>query len=256
MRLIRRFQPSTVIATVALFVALGGTSYAVSGQINGSQLKNGSVTGKKLAKHTVTGTQVNVATFPKVPSAHLADSATTATGLASSATIAGSQVTGAVANATNAATATNATNATNATTAAKLSGESFAQINGSCPNSGAGNCASTDVTILNGFNGLTLGLGCEGNGSVDIDATSATPTASYGSSSTTSGNLSNFFGTQGAFGTQTITNPNEQSAVMTFTYTRTVNSITDDVTGTLTVYPGPTCGAWGRVEDTSGPASS
>ena len=62
-----RLQASTVIATLALFVALGGTSYAVGNTINGSQLKNRSVAGKKLKNHTVTGTQVNVSGYPEGP---------------------------------------------------------------------------------------------------------------------------------------------------------------------------------------------
>ena len=45
MRFKLRLQPSTVIATLALFVAMGGTSYAVSNSISGSQLKNHSVAG-------------------------------------------------------------------------------------------------------------------------------------------------------------------------------------------------------------------
>jgi hypothetical protein len=78
-----KLEPSIVIATLALFVALGGTSYAISNTINGSLLKNRSVAGKKLKKHTVTGTEVKVSTFPKVPAAHKADLATNATNSAS-----------------------------------------------------------------------------------------------------------------------------------------------------------------------------
>ena len=72
-----RLTPATVLATLALFVALGGTSYAISSNINGALLKNRSVAGVKLKKHTVTGTEVNVSSFPKVPASHLADTLTT-----------------------------------------------------------------------------------------------------------------------------------------------------------------------------------
>lgn len=41
-------RPALVIATLALFVALGGGAYAATGQINGSQLKNGTVQSWKL----------------------------------------------------------------------------------------------------------------------------------------------------------------------------------------------------------------
>jgi hypothetical protein len=130
-------QPSTAIATLALFVALGGTSYAVTGgtpystvRINGSQLKDRSVSGVKLEKHTVTGAEIDVGHLPQVPSArsanqahyavsaqsaqsaNTADTATTITGK-----ISGNQVTSAVASAVSAQTATNATSAQTATSA-------------------------------------------------------------------------------------------------------------------------------------------
>jgi hypothetical protein len=229
-----RLEPSTAIATLALFVALGGTSYAISNSINGSLLKNRSVAGKKLMKHTVTGTEVNVSGFPKVPSAHLADAATNLTG-----NVKGSQITGAVASATNAANATN------------VGGHTFAQMSGSCAGNGAGNCATTAVKILNNFGGLTLGLRCEAGGNVDVDATSATANASYGSSSTSFGNLSNFAGSNGAFTSQTITNPNAQTAQMTFAYKRAVGVRTEVVTGALSVFPGATCSAFGHAEDST-----
>jgi hypothetical protein len=74
-----RVQPATVIATVALFVALGGTSFAVvQGTINGSQLRNRSVGGIKLKLHTVNAKDLNLAGLPEVPHARLADHATSA----------------------------------------------------------------------------------------------------------------------------------------------------------------------------------
>src|SRR5579862_2242593 len=78
MRRIPKLHPATLLATVALFVALGGTAYAVS-TINGSLLKNRSVAAIKLEKHTITGTEVNLKKLGKVPNAHHADQATTAT---------------------------------------------------------------------------------------------------------------------------------------------------------------------------------
>jgi hypothetical protein len=64
----RRPSPAFIIAVVALFVALGGTAFAVS-SINGNLLKNRSVAGVKLEKHTITGTEVNLNKLGKVPSA-------------------------------------------------------------------------------------------------------------------------------------------------------------------------------------------
>ncbi|MBV9309858.1 MAG: hypothetical protein JOZ73_03460 [Solirubrobacterales bacterium] len=56
------------VALLALFVALGGSAYAV-GSINGSKLKNRSVAGKKLKKHTITGKEINFRKLGVVPSA-------------------------------------------------------------------------------------------------------------------------------------------------------------------------------------------
>jgi hypothetical protein len=67
-----------VVAVVALFVALGGTSYAVS-RIDGSVLKNGSVSGKKLRKNTLGGREVRESTLGNVPTAARADNAGHAT---------------------------------------------------------------------------------------------------------------------------------------------------------------------------------
>ena len=72
-----RLSYANVVATLALVLAVGGTSYAAS-QINGKNLKNRSVAGKKLKKNTVTGTEVNESKLGKVPSASQADNAATA----------------------------------------------------------------------------------------------------------------------------------------------------------------------------------
>jgi len=74
-----RPAPSTVLAALALFIALGGTSYAVSNRINGANLKNRSVAGTKLKKHTVTGTDVKPPDAPQGPGRPHADDSTNAT---------------------------------------------------------------------------------------------------------------------------------------------------------------------------------
>jgi len=50
-------HPATLIALVALVVALTGSAYA-SGLISGKQIRNGTVTGAKLANHTITGSKL------------------------------------------------------------------------------------------------------------------------------------------------------------------------------------------------------
>lgn len=103
----RKFRPrrpsgAMLVATVALFVALGGSSYAVS-QISGAQIKNGTiksidignsqVKGIDVGSNTLTGSDINESRLGTVPSATNATHANTAS---------------------SADTATQATNATNA----------------------------------------------------------------------------------------------------------------------------------------------
>lgn len=74
-----RISPASCLAMLALFVALGGVSYAAVGQIGTSEIKNGAVTKKKLRKgavatakigdDAVTGQKVAEATLGTVPSA-------------------------------------------------------------------------------------------------------------------------------------------------------------------------------------------
>jgi hypothetical protein len=68
----RRLTYSNVMATVAVFIALGGSSYAVT-RINGSQLKNNSVAGKKLMRNTLGGARIKESRLGRVPRARLAD---------------------------------------------------------------------------------------------------------------------------------------------------------------------------------------
>jgi hypothetical protein len=96
-----------LIAYVALFFALGGSSFAAvqaalpknsvgtrqlkRSAVTAAKIKNGAVTAAKIKNGAVTGAKIQLSTLGKVPAAATADTATTAT---------------------------NATNATNATTAA------------------------------------------------------------------------------------------------------------------------------------------
>jgi hypothetical protein len=61
-----------VIALIALFVALGGSSYAVL-KINGSQIKNRSISGKKLKRNTLGGVTIKESRLGKVRRARTAD---------------------------------------------------------------------------------------------------------------------------------------------------------------------------------------
>lgn len=84
-------SPALIISIIALFVALGGTSYAAV-KLNGKNIKKGTVSGSALKKNTLTGTQIRESKLGKVPSAAVADralSADTAVSAASAATLAG-----------------------------------------------------------------------------------------------------------------------------------------------------------------------
>jgi hypothetical protein len=63
-----RLNYANVVATLALFIALGGSSYAVT-KISGSQLKDDSVAGKKLKRNTVGGKRIKESSLGAVPSA-------------------------------------------------------------------------------------------------------------------------------------------------------------------------------------------
>jgi hypothetical protein len=61
-RLSRHVSYANVMATMAVFIALGGTGYAMS-QINGSQIKNRSIPAQKLKPHTLTASQIKKASL-------------------------------------------------------------------------------------------------------------------------------------------------------------------------------------------------
>lgn len=67
----RRPSPALVISLIALFVAMGGSAYALV--ITGGDVVNGSLTGKDMRKNTLTGAQINESKVGKVPKAKTAD---------------------------------------------------------------------------------------------------------------------------------------------------------------------------------------
>ncbi len=68
---VRHPSPATLIATIALLVAVGGTGWAAT-RLDGSQLVNRSVSHTKLKRRTITGAEVNKRKLGKVPSANRA----------------------------------------------------------------------------------------------------------------------------------------------------------------------------------------
>jgi hypothetical protein len=63
---------ANVMATVAVCIALGGSSYAAL-TIPGSDIKNRSIAGKKMKRNTLTGKQIRESRLARVPRARNAD---------------------------------------------------------------------------------------------------------------------------------------------------------------------------------------
>lgn len=63
---------ANVMATLAVFIALGGSSYAAL-TISGHNIKDRSITGKKLGRNTLTGREIRESRLGRVPRAGDAD---------------------------------------------------------------------------------------------------------------------------------------------------------------------------------------
>ena len=94
MRTIRsKLTYANVMATVAVFIALGGTAYAATQlkknsvgtkqiknqAVTAAKIKNGAITGAQVQSGSLTGTQINASTLGTVPSATKAATANSAT---------------------------------------------------------------------------------------------------------------------------------------------------------------------------------
>jgi hypothetical protein len=71
-RLRRHLTYANVMATVAVFIALGGSSYA-AWTISGSSIKSRSISGKKLKRNTLGGREIKETRLARVPRARNAD---------------------------------------------------------------------------------------------------------------------------------------------------------------------------------------
>ncbi len=71
-RLRARLTYANVMSTLAVFIALGGSSYAAF-TISGSTIRNRSIPGKKLKRNTLTGREIRESRLRKVPRARNAD---------------------------------------------------------------------------------------------------------------------------------------------------------------------------------------
>lgn len=156
-RLRRHLSYANVMATIAVFVAFGGVSYAaatisgnklIKGSVGAGKLKNGTLTSTQVKANSLTGSVIDESSLSIVPSAQTANSATTAT-TAASATTAKSATTAQTAEtaktagsaehalsadtATSATTATSADSATIAGNADTIEGLSADELKVACP---------------------------------------------------------------------------------------------------------------------------
>ncbi len=67
-----RVSYANVMSTLAVFIALGGSSYAAL-TINGATIKNRTISGNKLRANTLTGAQIRESRLARVPRAKSAD---------------------------------------------------------------------------------------------------------------------------------------------------------------------------------------
>jgi hypothetical protein len=151
-RRLRTPSPALVISSIALFVALGGTTYAATSlprnSVGTDQLQKNAVSRAKIRNGAVTAAKINTAGLT-VPSALAAISALSAI----NAQTAGSAVHATSADkATNATKATSATSATTATTAATANALAGVQIvNGPSTSLAASSQADQTVTCPAGM---------------------------------------------------------------------------------------------------------
>jgi cytoskeletal protein RodZ len=150
----RRLTYANVVASLALFAALGGGAYAAN-KINGNSIQKQSIGGGKLKNETITSRQIkkgslnsnliDMSTFTTVPSATTATTAQTAT----TATTAQS--------ATTAQTATSATHATSAETAERATSATTAESATTAQTATTATTASTATTATSAANADTVG---------------------------------------------------------------------------------------------------
>jgi len=202
-RRLRAPSPAFVIALIALFVALGGTSYAAihlpKNTVGAKQLKKNAVTAPKIKNHAVGAAKINT------------------NGLT-------------VPNATH---ATNADSATNATTATNVGGQTIKGFHLTVANG-----VTAPQTVLS-FNGLTLTLSCAA-GEPTVQATAAQAGAFMRGMRTTVGNTTSAAGTSNAVAGSPVTVflPADKRGILDLDYLQTDGHRVDvyaDIDDTTTI---------------------
>lgn len=167
-RLFRHLSYANVMASTAVFVALGGVGYAATA-INGNditkrtigsnKLKNGTLTSKQIKANALTGSVIEESSLATVPSAQTAVSATTAAS-ATSATKAEHAL-----SADRATEATTAASAATAGDAGTLDGLTAKQLQVTCPvetDPYGGMCWDADVRPADDWIAASIECGNDG----------------------------------------------------------------------------------------------
>lgn len=141
-RLRRHLSYANVIASLALFAALGGSAYAAS-QINGNsivkhsigggKLKNETITSKQIKKNSLNSSVIDLSTLATVPSAQTAVTATSANSATTANTANSATSAGSAEHASSADSATNANHAATAGDSETLGGKTATELTDACP---------------------------------------------------------------------------------------------------------------------------
>ncbi len=148
-RLRGSFSYANVMATIAVFIALGGTGYAIS-KINGKSIKKHTIAANRLKANTLGGSEIDESRLGEVPAAARATSAAradTAAAADTAASAASATTAGSADTATTAATAADAS-ALGGLTATQLKATSSTGLAGICSTpTSATSCGSTTVNL-------------------------------------------------------------------------------------------------------------
>jgi hypothetical protein len=155
----KRFAPrltyANVMATIAVFIALGGASYAAiklpKNSVGSSQIKKNAITTAKLKKEAVTGAKIKIGSLGTVPSAKYADTAGSAA---------------------NAGSAASAANAAHAIEADSVGGQRVEKLFWSEPE------GTAKQTVFSG-SGLTISASCSSSSKIAVTASSTEANAEF-----------------------------------------------------------------------------
>lgn len=168
-----RITYANVVATLALFVALGGSAVAATTLISGRSIRRGSIPANRLRAHSLTRTQLNLKRLGALPHAKLADHAASADTATSAVNAANAANATSATNATHAGSADSAANATHAANADLLGGlDSSAFVPATRFEAGEADSTSTRPVPILTWSDMSLRIETDGN--ADFDANNVT----------------------------------------------------------------------------------